>query len=129
MIYGIGTDIVEITRIEKVNLERLIRRILTKREQQHLPVHPKQRIQFVAGRFAAKEALAKALGTGIGSAFSFQDAEIIPNPKGKPEVKLSSTLEDRFEEPKWLTVHLSISHTDQVAMAMVVIESLHKNFE
>ena len=123
MIYGIGTDIVEIARIEQTNVDRLIRRILTERERQYLPVPAQQRLQYVAGRFAAKEALSKALGTGIGASFSFQDAEIIPNSKGKPEVQFSSTLLARFTEPDSLVVHLSISHTKQVAIAMVVLES------
>lgn len=124
MIYGIGTDIVELARLERVNLDRLINRILTKQEQQYLPTHKEQHLQFLAGRFAAKEAISKAFGTGIGAFFSFQDAEIIPNQKGKPEVKISPSLQARLPNTNEVRIHLSISHSDRVAIAMVVIESL-----
>lgn len=123
MILGIGTDIVELDRFERINLDRLIDRILTKQEQSYLPKHREQRLQFLAGRFAAKEAISKALGTGIGAFFSFQDAEIIPDEKGKPVVRMRSALRARFKEQKDLRIHLSISHSDHHAIAMVVIES------
>lgn len=124
MIHGIGTDVVEIERFERVNLDRLIRRILTEREQQYLPTHHEQRLQFLAGRFAAKEAISKALGTGVGASFSFRDAEIIPNQTGKPEVTISPAIQARLTNKAPLHIHLSISHSDRIAMAMVVIESL-----
>lgn len=124
MIVGVGTDIVEINRMETIQLDRLIQRILTEQEQAYLPTKKEQRLQFVAGRFAAKEAIAKALGTGVGAFFSFQDAEIIPDPKGKPEVKISSALEKRLVDFRPIQIHLSISHSEHVAVAMVVIESL-----
>ena len=92
MVIGIGTDIVEIARIADV-LDRqgdaFVQRILTHSEQKQYQAS-KQKAAFLAKRFAAKEAVAKALGTGIGSGVSFQDMTISNDEKGAPSVSLSA---------------------------------------
>jgi holo-[acyl-carrier protein] synthase len=75
MIAGIGTDLIELNRVEKV-ISRLAKRILTPDEQVALPESPVRRLEYVAGRFAAKEAVSKAMGSGIGKTCSFQDIEV-----------------------------------------------------
>ncbi len=115
MIKGIGTDLVELVRIKKIGVDRLSKKILTGKEIQQLPVTEKRRLEYVAGRFAAKEAISKALGTGLGANFSFTDVEILADENGAPKVYWSK------QENKYL-VHLSISHSDQYAVAMVVLE-------
>ncbi|OEH93064.1 holo-ACP synthase [Bacillus solimangrovi] len=114
MIKGIGLDIVEIERIKRMmEKEKFILRILTNREQekfQKLQGH--RRAEFLAGRFAAKEAFAKALGTGIGTELSFQDIEILNEKNGKPVLYHSGTA----------NVHLSITHSHEYAAAQVIIE-------
>ncbi|KPD00010.1 Holo-[acyl-carrier-protein] synthase [Geobacillus sp. BCO2] len=118
MIVGIGIDIVELERIRSL-LERSRKfpeRILTPREKvQFGELPPARQAEFLAGRFAAKEAYAKALGTGIGRHLSFQDIEIVSDEHGKPSIAARRDGE---------TVHLSISHSRDYAVAQVVIECL-----
>jgi len=124
MIRGIGTDMIEFMRIERVGVDRLAQRILTKREQACLPPLPKRRREYVSGRFAAKEAIAKALGTGIGGACSFQDIEVINGELGKPMVRLSSELKERMFGSREIQIYLSITHSEAHALAMAVIEEM-----
>ncbi|RXZ00887.1 holo-ACP synthase [Fictibacillus sp. S7] len=117
MIIGTGIDIVEITRIQEVcrKQHRFPERILTERE---LAVFEKlsgrRQAEFMAGRFAAKEAYAKALGTGIGRHLSWQDIEITKNDNGKPVIVAGSEA----------LVHLSISHSKEFAVAQVILETV-----
>ena len=125
MIQGIGNDIVEIVRIQQMDLAKLSARILTERERLQLPEQLKRKSEFLAGRFAAKEAISKALGTGIGAHFSFYDVEIIPDQNGKPEVHISSRLMKQLNDDHGqIRFHLSISHSDQYATAICVMEQL-----
>lgn len=115
MISGIGIDIIEINRIRELALrqKKFVDRILTfneKKEYNQLP-HERQ-VEFLAGRYAAKEAFAKAYGTGIGKELSFKDIEICSLHSGKPIIVKP------FKEG----VHLSISHSREYAVAQVVIE-------
>lgn len=112
----------ELSRVEKV-VSRLAKRILTGEEISCLPRHPRRRLEFVAGRFAAKEAVSKALGTGIGQQCSFQDIEILNDQQGKPVVTLSPRLiQSRFSGSR-IHVHLSISHSEHYVLAMAIIEN------
>ncbi|MGA8941642.1 MAG: holo-ACP synthase [Thermoactinomyces sp.] len=121
MVTGIGTDLIEFSRIEKV-VSRLARRILTGEEISGMPSHPRRRLEFVAGRFAAKEAVSKALGTGIGQSCSFQDITILNDRQGKPVALLSSRLKHSLFADRNVHVHLSISHSEHYVLAMAVIE-------
>lgn len=119
MITGTGIDIVELGRIEKLmnRQPNFVDRILTPLEKERfLSLSDKRKVEFLAGRFAAKEAFSKAKGTGIGKQLSFQDMTIISTENGKPY----------FSKPELANshVHLSISHSDQYAIAQVIIESL-----
>ena len=93
MIYGIGTDITEIKRIERATIrnKNFINKLFTKNEVEAWE-KKNFNIEFIAGRFAAKEAISKALGTGI-RGFNFKDIEIINNKLGKPEVILNPRAE------------------------------------
>jgi len=116
MIVGIGIDIVELARIRSL-LERnrkLLDRVLTPREKAQFDrLAPARQVEFLAGRFAAKEAYAKALGTGIGRHVSFQDIEVVSDEYGKPSIAACRDGE---------VIHLSISHSRDYAVAQVVIE-------
>lgn len=117
MIIGTGIDIVELSRVEKVSARqpKFITRILTNKEfTYYKSLNGKRAIEFLAGRFAAKEALAKAMGTGIGKQLSWLDIEILSNEKGKPIISISNTDHQ---------VHLSISHSKDYAVAQVIIEN------
>ncbi|MFJ5625485.1 holo-ACP synthase [Peribacillus loiseleuriae] len=115
MIKGIGMDIVELQRIQKL-LERqpkFIERILTEAERKtFFSLNERRRVEFAAGRFAAKEAYSKAEGTGIGRSLSFLDIEVKPNEFGKPEII----------RPYAAGIHLSITHSREYAAATVIIE-------
>ena len=112
MIVGLGTDLVEIARLEQ-SLERtpsLRERLFTAAEAD-LP------LESLAARFAAKEALAKALGAPAG--LSWQDAEVVTDEDGRPSFSLTGAVAERTAG---LTVHLSLSHDGGMALAFVVLE-------
>lgn len=118
MIKGIGIDLVELDRIRDSleKSDKLIKRILTDKERElfHQLNSEKRRIEFLAGRFAAKEAFAKATGDGIGK-LSFQDIEILKNDKGAPVLNAKG-----YEH---VQIFISITHTDHYAAAQIVIEA------
>jgi holo-[acyl-carrier protein] synthase len=124
MIYGIGTDIVEIERIKDLyrtyNL-RFINRILSRGE---IDILPKRNGHiFMAGRFAAKESLFKALG-GKGS-LGFTDIEILNDRSGRPFMRDHARIRENIHSLKdtdSLRIHLSISHERTFAIALVIIE-------
>ena len=116
MITGIGLDIAELDRIKNLDekSDKFRIRILTLREiQRYNELSPTRRSEFLAGRFAAKEAFSKALGTGIGPTCSFQDIEILSNEKGAPILYFNRVLIDGF---------VSITHTKSVAAAQVILQ-------
>ena len=117
-IYGIGTDIIEISRIEKaINQTSLFKRkVYTEKEIEHIE---KKRHTYAsyAGRFAAKEAVSKAFGTGV-HGFSLSDIEILNDKLGKPYVTLYNAIKEKAEG---LTVQISISHSREYAVSTVII--------
>ena len=126
MIKGIGTDIVEIDRIEKVaNREGFLEKIFTIREIEHLRKR-NMRPEYIAGRFAAKEAIVKALGTGF-RGISFKDIEIENDELGKPIVILRDKAEELVSKEGMYNVHLSISHGRDSAIAYVIWEVIGEN--
>jgi holo-[acyl-carrier protein] synthase len=121
MAKGLGTDIIEIGRIEKVITrygQKFLDRIFTQKEQEYCSKH-KMSARHYAGRFAAKEAIAKALGTGISKDIGWTDIEIVNDSQGKPHVKFSSRIIDNFDDPQCL---LSISHCKEYASAVAILE-------
>ena len=126
MIYGIGTDIVSIERIQNIlnkNRDGFINRVLTDHEKA-LFTNKADSAAFCAKRFAAKEAFSKALGTGIGRVVSFQDLTVRNNEHGKPYFMPSEKLRLYLQEKGIKHGHLSISDESQNALAFVVLESL-----
>ncbi|SHK35880.1 holo-[acyl-carrier-protein] synthase [Anaerobranca californiensis DSM 14826] len=120
MIIGVGVDIVEITRIAKILAgrgDKFLQRIFTGKELEVMPLKP----ATVAGRFAAKEAVVKALGVGIGL-ISWQEIEIIKDKLGKPKVKLTGKALKRAKVLGIAKIHLSISHSKTQAVAYVIGE-------
>lgn len=117
MIVGTGIDIVEIGRIRNLvdAQPKFVDRILTEKEKAGYNKYTDQRkVEFLAGRFAAKEAFSKAKGCGIGKELSFADIEIETDPHGRPIVV----------KPFAEGIHLSISHSEQYAVAHVIIEKI-----
>ncbi|WP_075618273.1 holo-ACP synthase [Paenisporosarcina indica] len=126
MILGIGTDLVEIQRISKAYNRRsigFVKRILTVKEfkEFHRLDSEKRKMEWLSGRFAAKEALAKAVGTGIGKQVNLKDIEISCDSLGKPDLVLSDKVRALY--PENTIYHLTITHTENNASAFVIIES------
>lgn len=118
-IYGTGIDIVEIERIKEAYLrhkERFLERIFTQKEREYCLSFYEPYPQL-AVRFAAKEALAKALGTGIGKALSWQDIEVTKDALGKPLIHLHGEAKVRFNNPSFM---LSMSHCRSYAIAHIL---------
>ncbi len=129
MIVGIGVDLCDARRIEQSMTRfgaQFLNRIYTENEQAHANAAAKPSLSF-AKRFAAKEAVAKALGTGV-RGFFFTDIEIISGPLGKPEVLLHGGAQDvlrgRLQAGKRAHIHLSLSDEVPYATAYAVIEAL-----
>ena len=125
MIYGIGTDIVSIERVQNIlnkNRDGFINRVLTDHEKA-LFTNKADSAAFCAKRFAAKEAFSKALGTGIGRVVSFQDLTVRSNEHGKPYFMPSEKLRLYLQEKGIKHGHLSISDESQNALAFVVLEA------
>jgi holo-[acyl-carrier protein] synthase len=123
-IVGLGTDIVEIVRIEQ-QLEkshRLAGRVLTPFEFDIFLQH-KFPARFLAKRFAAKEAAVKAIGVGIGNGVSFQHVEVRNLPSGQPILKFYGKFAELCTEMNVSNSFLSISDEQRYAMASVVLES------
>ena len=121
-IIGLGVDIVEIDRVKKAYErfdEKFLIRIFSSREQEYLPKAPRL-FSFLAGRFAAKEAVAKALGTGIGKV-TWTHIEIIPESGGRPGVVLSGYALGAAQQMGAEHVHLSISHCRDYAVASALV--------
>ncbi|MEE9331901.1 MAG: holo-ACP synthase [Methylophilaceae bacterium] len=125
MIYGIGTDIVEVDRItssiEKFD-DDFAKRILAESEMAGYLESP-IKARFLAKRFAAKEAFSKALGTGLREPATFQNIAVSHDALGKPVLVLAQALQ-RFLEAKKIThMHISISDEKNLAAAFVVLET------
>lgn len=116
MIKGIGIDIVELERIKRLmnKNNRFIKRILCEKELLEFEqiTNERRKIEYVAGRFAAKEAFSKAIGTGIGET-SFTDIAVTTKPTGAPVLSVKG-----YEKQK---LFVSISHSEDYAVAQVII--------
>jgi holo-[acyl-carrier protein] synthase len=116
MIKGIGIDLVELERIQELVSDRFIERILSEAEIKEYKnlAHEQVKLEFLGGRFAAKEALFKAIAVGPGNT-NFKDFSILHEPSGKPYV-----VSQFFKNGEIISI--SITHTDQYAAAFVIIE-------
>ena len=136
MIYGVGTDLVSVVRIEHLMLqfqEKFSEKVFTKNEvlqatkikvsaENFLP-----RALFFAKRFAAKEAFSKAIGLGIGRGIDFQDIEIENDSLGKPKIKILNGKEiflKQLMDCKNFAIHLSLTDENPLASATVIIEKI-----
>jgi holo-[acyl-carrier protein] synthase len=124
-IIGIGIDLVDYDRIEN-SIERFgdrfLRRVFTAGEIAYAQ-SMKFPARHFAARFAAKEALSKAFGTGIGKAMSWRDLDVRKKESGEPFVVLSGGAEQMANERGVRKVWISLSHTEAVGMATIILES------
>lgn len=116
MIVGIGVDVVLVTRFE-----HQLRKAPALRERLFVPAERELNTRSLAARFAAKEAVAKALGAPGG--MNWQDCQVVLDEHGAPHVQVSGTVAAVAEQKGVKNWHISLSHDGDVATAMVVVES------
>ncbi len=128
MIFGIGTDLIEIARIEAAYArhgERFAERILGPDELLRYHARrarlPRRGVVFLATRFAAKEAVSKALGLGIRMPMSWRAAQVVNAPGGRPEVRVAGALA-AFVAERHLRLHLSLTDDSALAQAFAIAE-------
>lgn len=118
-----GTDIIEISRI-KETIEKydtnFIERIYSTYEIEYCKKKGNAKYQHYAARFAAKEAVAKMLGTGFNGSFEWKDIEVKNDEFGKPKVELLNGAKKIFEEENLENIDISLSHCKEYAIAMVI---------
>ena len=122
MIVGIGTDVVEIFRFKKTVNDwgnHFLDKVFTENELTYAHSR-KDFIQHLAARFAAKEAVSKAISTGWSKGFRWKDVEIMNELSGKPTVTLSGNMKELLNNGE---IFISLSHSETVVVAFVVIES------
>jgi holo-[acyl-carrier protein] synthase len=125
VIYGIGTDLVSVQRIEDVLFrhgDRFLHRILSEAEVAEY-AESAQPARFLAKRFAVKEAFSKAWGTGIGDSVGWHDIRVTHDARGKPLLMPSPVLAAQFIGEKITATHVSLSDEADHAIAFVVLES------
>jgi holo-[acyl-carrier protein] synthase len=125
MILGIGIDIIEVARIRASHErfgERFASRILLPGELEYCLSH-KDPAPFIAARFAAKEAISKAFGTGIGKHLGWHDMEVRRKESGEPYVVLHEKGAELFRARSAARLHISLSHTVQHAAAVATLEA------
>ncbi len=121
MIRGIGIDAIEIDRVRSTRErwgDRFLRKIFTAEELRYC-LDRRNPDQHLAARFAAKEAVSKALSTGWSGIFRWQDVEVVNDALGKPDVRFLGQLGTNLRQRR---VHLSLSHADTIVVAVAVIE-------
>ena len=125
MIYGVGTDLIEIGRIERALQrfgDRFANRILCEPELKRFRAHRKP-AAYLAKRFAAKEAFTKALGTGIHAPANWHGMWVVNLRSGKPAMEYSPELQEFLRQKKILKSHLSLTDERDLACATVILES------
>ena len=125
MILGVGTDLMEIARIQQSIArfgDRFLQRIFTSSEILYCR-RKKNAAESFAARFAAKEAGAKALGTGISHGVTWLEVEVAREPSGKPSLKLTGRAADRARTLGVTRISLSLTHSRDTALAVVIMES------
>jgi holo-[acyl-carrier protein] synthase len=124
MILGMGSDLAEVDRIQQ-SVERygvrFLERVYTEIERSY-SMRKKNYAERLAGRFAAKEAGMKAIGTGWRRGVTWKDFEVVNEPSGKPTLKLSGAAARIAEQMGVKSIALSITHTAAMAMAVVILE-------
>ena len=124
MIYGIGTDLVEVNRMEKIIQrwgERFTEKVYSQDEIDYCTRKAYPAIHYAA-RFAAKESFLKSLGIGLGMGVSLKDIEVINNAQGNPQLKMNERIRKVLDTHGIISVQISMTHTRDHAHAVVILE-------
>jgi holo-[acyl-carrier protein] synthase len=125
MIYGVGTDLVEVDRVRRLLErygERFARRVLGQHEWTDYERSPNRAV-YLSGRYAAKEAFAKAFGTGLRNPVLLTNINVTRDSLGKPGLLLEAELEALLANRGVTRRHLSVTHEQSMACALVVLEA------
>ena len=124
MIFGIGTDIVDVTRIKKMkSIDSFAKKILGDNEYlKFSKLSESKKVFFIAKQFAGKEAFAKAIGTGISGDINFKTIEILRNDEGKPIFKFPEKTQLLIDNLGIAHLHVSLSDEKEYALAFVILE-------
>ena len=125
MIFGIGTDMVEINRIKNINsIDRFAKKILSKNELNFFnSLKQEKKITYLSKQFAGKEAVSKAIGTGITKLTRFKDIEILRDEKGKPILNAVAGFKKYMDDLGITKTHVSLSDERNYAIAFAVLET------
>ncbi len=124
MVLGIGTDLAEVSRIERTVShfgERFLARIYSRREREYA-LSKANSAERLAARFAAKEAGMKAIGTGWSQGVTWHDFEVVNAPSGRPSLRLTGKAEQIAQRMGVKRISLSLTHTATLAFAVVILE-------
>jgi holo-[acyl-carrier protein] synthase len=124
VIFGIGTDIIEIKRVEKLVARggQYLETIFTESEMDYCEARARKQEHYAA-RYAAKEAVLKALGTGWRGGLAYSDIEIIHEESGRPVVSVRGEVRKFFDQHQIRKTSISLSHTKEIAIAVVILEN------
>ncbi len=123
MILGIGIDMIELDRvIEKIDKNNGFKEKIFSEHEIAFCESKKNKAENYAARFAAKEAFLKATGLGLMLGHELSDIEVINDDRGKPSFKLKGDFKTKAAEHHWNKIHLSLSHLQNIACAVVIIE-------
>ena len=135
MILGVGCDLVSVLRIENLIQKtghRFLKRVLTSLELQEYERRNtkswRRGCQYVASRYAAKEAFSKAMGTGVGQAFSFLDLSVLNDQDGRPILSFSDKLSLWMQE-RHAVAHVSFSDEQSMAISTVVLSCVSRDVD
>ena len=126
MIVAIGIDIIEVARIREVlsRTPSVAQRVFTAAEREYCDSRGAVSAQHYAARFAAKEAMLKALHTGWRGGIGWQDVEVAAHDSGAPYLMMHGVVKDLFAASSATIAHLSMSHTSEHAIAQVILEKV-----
>ena len=124
MIFGVGTDIIEVARVEQklTRTEGLKKKLFTEIEAAYCESKHRPALHYAA-RFAAKEAFLKAMGTGWSGGHKFDEIEIVNDPLGKPELFVSGKVREFCGARGVVRMSVSLSHVKEMAAAVVILET------
>ena len=123
MIVGLGVDLVETKRIaEKILKDNGFKEKVFSGDEIAFCESMKEKAQHYAARFAAKEAFLKATGKGLKAGYELSEIEVIHAEEGKPEIKLSGNFHQQALQQGWNKIHVSLTHVESMASAVVIIE-------
>ena len=124
MIFGIGTDIIEVKRMEKMVARgrQTLETVFTEKEMDYCEAKARSSEHYAA-RYAAKEAILKALGTGWRNGLAYTDIEILNEELGNPQVFVQGEVKNFLDQHQIRRTAISLSHTKEIAIAFIILES------